>query len=65
MDIMFKRMLSSLDYDCLKAELSYLEENYNVKYTLKLDRLTVECKDFDILMLIKDTLKLFYGCYLK
>lgn len=65
MEVNFKTLLSKLDYDCLKAELDYLKDNYNVKYTLTQDKLIVYCIDNDFIELIKDTLKLDYKEYLK
>ena len=64
MIVKFRIFLSTLDYDCLKAEMDYLKDNYNVNYTLKFDTLVIDKADDDILELIKDTLKLSYGEYL-
>ena len=65
MKIKFRTLLTRLDYDSLNAEMSYLKENCNVNYTLTRDKLIFNCVDSDYIDLIKDSLKLFYGDYLK
>ena len=65
MKIDFKGFLSKLDYDCLKVELDYLKDNYNLEYKLTIFDLFFDCDNKDIIELIKDSLKLSYGEYLK
>jgi hypothetical protein len=65
MIVEFKGFLSKLDYDILKVEMQYLKDNYNIDYTLTLDKLIVKNANNDFIEFIKDFLKLDYKEYLK